>query len=289
MTEGTAILLLVIAELGLVLLIAGIVGAILWTRRRRREQRAMAELMAAVTGRQDTQRVTLTGWLTHYLGYPEREVASRVEQLLEAETEIYRRMVRAIQETDTERLESIVAGMDILTHLYRDTVAAAPGAATDNIAYAAAPAGADDELTKLGEDDGPEGGEDGNSSTGTGAETVTEGPDMDPRFGDDWAPTPEAGEAADFTGDVTPRPAGKGPHEQEAHAETPEEVDTGAPDDTPDQAALDAAWEEALKEQAAGEAAGDPATATPPAPESDPLDDLFDDKDHAEGEPPVHR
>src|SRR6056297_1347692 len=125
MTEGTAIILLVIAELGVVLAIAGIVGAILWTRRKQREQRAVAELITTLTDRQDTRRVTLTGWLTHNLGYPEAEVASRVEQLLEAEMGIYRRMATPFHETDAERLAGIMAGMDILTHLYRDTVAAA--------------------------------------------------------------------------------------------------------------------------------------------------------------------
>ncbi len=254
MTEGTAIILLVIAELGVVLTIAGIVGAILWTRRRRREQQAVAALITAVAERQDTRRVTLTGWLTHNLGYPAGEVSSRVDQLLEAETEIYRRMTPALHETDAARLAGIMAGMDTLTHLYRDTVAAAPEPDAENIAYTTGPADADEELTKLGED-APESGTAGPAATDDAADTAA---------GDD--PGGEAG-----------------------HGASPAGPDIAAPADTLDEAALDAAWEAALKEQAAGKEGDEPTTADSRPPGPDPLEDLFDEGDDAASEPPVYR
>lgn len=301
MTEGTAILLLVIAELGLVITIAGIVGAILWTRRRRREQQAMAELITTVTGRQDARRVTLTGWLSHYLGYPEQETVLRADQLLEAETGIYRRMIAAIQESDAERLEGIVAGMDILTHLYREAAAAAPGDAGDNIAYTTAPVEADDELTKLGEypsldedlkpenDRGPEDREEEPVAPDGGADPAAPHHDEDPLFGDEGTVPAKAGGIVNMPADVPLRPAGIGPQGVEALGETPAEPETGPPRDTMDQTNPDPAWEEALREQAAGTKGDEAAPAGRRHPESDPLGDLFDDGEDTDGEPPVHR
>jgi len=288
MTEGTAIILLVIAELGVVLAIAGIVGAILWTRRKRREQRAVAELITTLTDRQDTRRVTLTGWLTHNLGYPEAEVASRVEQLLEAEMGIYRRMASALHETDAERLAGIMAGMDILTHLYRDTVAAAPRTDAENIAYTTAPADSDEELTKLGEDV-PEHGADRPPPPAGAAGTASKDHSADPVFGEDWAPTPQAGEAANAPGDMVQEPAGGDQGGEGGYPGSTAEPATTAIDETRDQATLDAAWEGALAEQAAGIKTDDGATAANRPADSDPLEDLFDDGDDADGEPPVNR
>ncbi|MDZ7750991.1 MAG: hypothetical protein U5S82_04865 [Gammaproteobacteria bacterium] len=289
MTEGTAIILLVIAELGIVLLIAGIAGAILWNRRRRREQQAMAALIAAMASRQDTRRVTLMGWLSHNLGYPQGEATSRADGLLEAETEIYRRIAMALHGPEAERLESIVAGMDVLTHLYRDTASNAPGEAAEHIAYSAEPAEADDELTKLDEADTPGAGNDAPPQPGGAGATASQDPDD--LFGDGWSPAPEEAENAPPSEHVALQPAGDGEgQKEELTAPPPAESSTAADadtrQDTLDQTALDLAWEEALQEQTAGEEADEPATATAPP---DLLDDLFDAKDDADGEPPVHR
>lgn len=296
MSEATTILLLVVAELGLVVLVAAAVALALNRRRRRREQSAVDGLLQQVAEDHKTRQVALSGWLTRTFGYSDDEARGLADQLLAAETTLYRDTVSAIQARDPAAIAALPAAVDRLTYLYRDIPMGGAGASGDDIEYTPG----DTDFTKLGEE-----------PAATTEDAPADRPPAAAGGEDDELPEPEeSGERDELPEPDAPGDGGELP--ADAGQTPPQQGDSG------DEPAADVAEDEERNETAGegrpvaggdgsetGERKPEPAasgTAEAPAnpgdelfsdssqsEDYDPLDDFFDSPDEPDKEPPVHR